>query len=278
MGLTDGQTEALEVHLLLTGLAERYGYDLRGYLRPAVAGRCREVMREEGLPSISALQERVLRDRACGLRLVERVAVHPSPMFSDPDLFEALRGQVVPLLRTYPFVSIWHPGCATGEQVYSMAILLHEEGLLARARIYATDLSEAVVAQAQAGAFPLSAMDDAAAAYRLAGGRRNLADYYRRVEGGGIAVMQPLLRENLVFFQHNLVCDAAFNEFQLVLCRNVVSQFDRELQARAHGILFDSLTRFGVLALDSRESIDGTPFQDRYQPLPGEIGLYRRTG
>jgi chemotaxis protein methyltransferase CheR len=234
------------------------------------------VLFEEGLSTISALQERVLHERPALERFVERVTSQATSAFQNPDQALVLRREVVPLLRTYPFVRVWHVGCATGEEVYATAIVLHEESLYPRARIYATDVSESNLERARAATFPLSAMQDDAEAARRAGCRQDLAAYYQ-VEGDR-AVILPELRKNVIFSQHNLVTDEAFNEFQLIVCRNVLRAFDQRLRHRAHEVLYRSLCNFGVLALSGRESLEGTPFQDRYQSLGSGLGLFRRVG
>jgi chemotaxis protein methyltransferase CheR len=270
----DGTTESLELELLLSGIARRYGYDFSGYSRPALASRVREVLFEEGLPTISALQEKVLHEPPAMERFVERVTAQPTSAFQNPDQFLALRREVVPLLHTYPFVRVWHVGCASGEEVYSTAIVLHEEGLYPRSHIYATDVSEANLERGRAATFDLAAMRDDAESARRAGCRQDLASYYR--EEGDRAAILPELRRNVIFSQHSLVCDEVFNEFQLVVCRNVLRAFDASLRQRAHDVLYRSLCNFGVLALGARESLEGTPFQDRYRSIAGAVGLYRR--
>jgi chemotaxis protein methyltransferase CheR len=270
------QTEAVEIDLLLTGVATHLGYDFRGYTRAGLRRRVRQAMLAEGVSTVSALQERVLRDPAALARFVETVAVQRAPMFANPEMYLALRREVVPLLRTYPFVAVWIAGCSTGEELYSLAIVLHEQGLLGRCRLYATDVSETVVERARLGRFPLGAMADYAVAYQRAGGRQDFADYYHADREAGAAVMAAFLRPNLIFSQHNLVCDGAFNEFQLVVCRNLIRQFDPPLRARVHEVLHASLQRLGVLALGTRESLRGSALEEHYRPLAGEVGLYRR--
>jgi chemotaxis protein methyltransferase CheR len=269
-----GETEAVEIDLLLAGVARHHGYDFRGYARPSVRRRVRQAMLQEGVSTVSALQERVLRDPGSLARFVEHLAVQRAPMFGNPEMYREVRREVVPLMRTYPFSGIWIAGCSTGEELYSMAIVLHEEGLLARCRLYATDVSEPVVERARLGRFSAAAMRDYAVAYATAGGRRDFAGYYR--SEGESAVVEPFLRPNLVFSQHNLVCDGAFNEFQLVICRNIISHFDPPLRDRVHQVLHASLKRFGVLALGTRESLRGTALEGQYRELGSGVGLYRR--
>jgi chemotaxis protein methyltransferase CheR len=266
--------EAVELELLLAGIARQYGYDFSGYARPALAGRVRQVLFEEGLSTISALQERLLREPPALERFVERVTARATSAFPNPDQALAIRRDVVPLLRTYPFVRVWHVGCAGGEEIYSTAILLHEEGLYDRAHVYATDVSAANLTRARAATFDLGAVIDDAEAARRAGCRNELASYY--TVAGERAEIRPELRRNVIFSQHDLVCDDVFNEFQLIVCRNVLNAFDRDLRDRAHEVLYRSLCNFGVLALGSRESLQGTPFGERYQSLGSGLGLYRR--
>lgn len=268
------QLEAIEVEALLTAIATRYGYDFRGYARPSLLRRIRQALKKEALPNLSALQERLLRDRAALRRFVDRLCVHTSAMFRDPEFYLSLRRDVVPLLRTYPFIRIWHAGCAGGEEVYSLAILLEEEGLYDRCRIYATDLSETTLERARKGIFPLRAMQDYTLGYQRAGGRESFSSYYIADESN--VVFRSSLTRNVVFSQHNLACDGVFNDFQLVLCRNVLIYFDDELRDRVHELLYASLTGFGILGLGKKESLEFTKVIDRYRELPANIRLYRR--
>jgi len=195
-------------------------------------------------------------------------------MFRDPSFYVAFREQVVPLLRTYPFVRIWHAGCSSGEEVYSMAILLEEEGLYKRCRLYATDLSETVLKRAKAGVFPLAPMREYTENYQRAGGKRAFSDYYTaRYQQ---VLFRPALQENLVFAQHNLVTDSAFNDFNVVLCRNVMIYFNQALQRRVHELLHASLVRLGVLGLGRRESLRFTSHEASYQVVDASEQLYRR--
>ncbi len=268
-------TEALEIDLLLAGVARHSGYDFRGYARAAMRGRVRQAVLQEGVASASTLQERVLRDEAALNRFVAIVALRRAPMFSNPEMYLAFRREVVPLLRTYPFTGIWVAGCSMGEELYSLAILLHEEGLLGRCRLYATDMSDALVGRASEGRFALSDMLDFAVAYQQAGGCQDFAAFYRRE--GDFAVFEEHLRRNVVFSKHNLVSDGAFNEFQVVVCRNLMRDLDPQLRERVQNILHASLVRLGVLALGARESLSGTDLEGCYRQLSTtRVGLYRR--
>jgi chemotaxis protein methyltransferase CheR len=195
-------------------------------------------------------------------------------MFRDPSCYLAIREQVAPLLRTYPFTRIWVAGCSTGEEVYSLAMTLQEEGLGGRYRIYATDINEAVLERARSGVFPLDKMQQYTQNYIKAGGTRAFSEYYVAAYDG--AQFASSLMDDVVFAQHNLATDRAFNEFNLIMCRNVMIYFDRTLQDRVHTLFHDSLERFGVLVLGHKESITFTPFKDSYDALDTEERIYRK--
>ncbi len=268
--------EDLEIELLLEGIARRYGNDLRGYARGALKHRLLGVLEGEHIGSISALQERVLRDPPAMTRVLAALTTNVHGMFRDPGFYLALRRRVVPLLRTYPFVRIWLAGCSTGEEVYSTAILLSEEGLSSRVRLYATDLSEGVLARAKAGVYPAELLRAYEARYLEAGGRRTLTDYLV-IEREGMTLASAL-RENVVFGQHDLATDRSFNEFNVILCRNVMIHFGPALRRRVHTLLDESLCRLGILGLGARETLRGSGFEDRYEALDDEERLYRRLG
>jgi chemotaxis protein methyltransferase CheR len=268
--------EDLEIELLLEGIARRTGSDLRGYARSALKHRILGVLDRERLESISGLQARVLHDPPSMARLLATLTTNVHGMFRDPSFYLTLRRLVVPLLRTYPFVRVWLAGCSTGEEVYSTAILLREEGLAARVRLYATDLSESVLARAKGGVYPPELLPTYEARYLEAGGRRTLTDYLV-FEHEGMA-FSPALRENVVFGQHDLATDRSFNEFNFILCRNVMIHYGHALRRHVHELLDASLCRLGVLALGARESMRGSGFEDRYETLDDEARLYRRLG
>lgn len=268
------ELEKIEIDLLLEGIYRQYGHDFRQYAYASLKRRIYGVMHAEKVSSISALQEKTLHDPVCMKRFLLSVSVNVTAMFRDPGFFLAFRQRVIPQLRTYPFVRVWHAGCSTGEEVYSMAILLHEEGLYDRCRIYATDMDEAVLKQAMAGIFPLEAVKGYEANYRHAGGQGSFADYF--TSGYGSALFRASLRDNMVFSPHNLAMESSFNEFHVILCRNVMIYFAKPLQQRVHNLLYDSLAMFGVLGIGSRESLHFTPHEDAYEALDREAKLYRR--
>jgi chemotaxis protein methyltransferase CheR len=230
----------------------------------------------EGLNTISQLQDRVLHDTAAMERLLLDLSINVTAMFRDPGFYRAFRAHVVPLLRTYPFIRIWHAGCSTGEEVYSMAILLKEEGLYERARIYATDINEVVLQRARAGIFPLEKMKEYTENYLRAGGSHSFSEYYTAMYDG--ALFDASLTRNVVFSQHNLVTDGSFSEFHVILCRNVMIYFDRELQNRVHDLFYQSLVPFGILCLGNKETIRFTRYEHRYEALNLKEKIYRRLG
>lgn len=268
------EVERLEIELLLEGVYRYYGFDFRSYAYASLKRRLWKRIHADGLPTVSALQERVLHDPQMMERLLLDLSVNVTAMYRDPDFYLAFREKAVPLLRTYPFVRLWHAGCSTGEEVLSMAILLEEEGLYERARIYATDINELVLRQAKAGIFPLEKMQDYTQNYVRAGGTRSFSEYYTAGYDG--AIFNTSLLRNVVFAQHNLVTDRSFAEFNVILCRNVMIYFDRELQNRVHGLFYGSLSKFGLLALGSKESLRFTDYEDRYEPLDAKEKIYRR--
>ena len=268
--------EQLEIELLLEAIHRRYGFDFRQYAPASLRRRLRRRMDGEKVETVSALQDRLLHDPLVMERLLLDLSVNVTAMFRDPTFFLSFRENVVPLLRTYPFSRLWVAGCSTGEEVYSLAILLAEEGLSDRVRIYATDINEAVIEQARLGVFPLDKMQEYTQNYIRAGGARSFSEYYvARYDGARFA---RDLVDTVVFAQHNLASDAAFNEFNVITCRNVMIYFAQPLQQRVHELFYESLSRFGVLALGQKETIRFSPHEDGYEELDAEERLYRKVG
>lgn len=232
------------------------------------------MMRIEKLGTVSAFQDRVLHDTISLDRFLLGLSVHATSMFRDPSFYLTFRQKVVPLLRTYPTVQIWIAGCSTGEEVYSLAILLQEENLYNRCRIYATDISHAVLRRARDGIFPLSAMREYTNNYHQAGGAHEFSDYYTAQYDS--VIFSSSLKNNIVFSEHNLATDGSFNEFQVILCRNVMIYFNKDLQARVHNLLYDSLSMFGVFGLGNKESLKFTPRAAFYEHLNEKDKLYRK--
>src|SRR6187551_3337322 len=243
------ELESIEIDLLVEAIYRRYGFDFRNYAPASLKRRIQRRMSAERVGSVSALQERVLHEPAVMERLLLDLSVNVTAMFRDPGFYVVFREKVVPLLRTYPFVRIWNAGCATGEETYSLAILLKEEGIYDKARIYATDFNQTAIEQARAGVFPLDRMRDYTANYIRAGGQRSFSEYYVAGYDGA--------------------------QFQAIVCRNVMIYFDRDLQERVHALFYDSLVTLGVLGLGRRESARFTSFGDRYEPIDTDERVYR---
>src|SRR5436190_4252201 len=266
--------EDLELELLLEGVFRRYGFDFREYAPASLRRRIWRRVHAEGLPSISALLDKLLHDPTTMERLLLDLSINVTAMFRDPTFYVAFRQKVVPALRTYPFARIWVAGCSTGEEVYSLAILLREEGVYDRTRIYATDINESVLDRARTGVFPLDKMREYTQNYIKAGGQQAFSEYYLAKYDG--AQFQRSLVDNVVFAQHNLVSDRSFNEFNVIVCRNVMIYFDRALQGKVHSLFYESLVTFGVLALGAKESIKFSPFEDCYEELDATERLYKK--
>lgn len=266
--------EDIEIGLLLEGLYSAHGFDFREYSRASIKRRILEMVRSENVGTVSSLQARVLHDAACLDRFLLGLSVHATTMFRDPSFYLTFRKRVVPLLRTYPTVQIWIAGCSSGEEVYSLAILLQEERLYERCRIYATDISAAVLRKARDGIFPLAAMRDYTNNYHQAGGANEFSDYYTAQYDS--VLFSSALKSNVVFSEHNLATDGSFNEFQVILCRNVMIYFNKDLQARVHNLFYDSLSMFGVFGLGNKESLKFTPRAAFYEHLNDKDKLFRK--
>lgn len=266
--------ESIEMRMLLEAVYQHYGYDFRRYARASLRRRLWRRVDAEGLKTISGLQERVLHNPVAMDALLMDLSVNVTAMFRDPTFYQALRQKVVPILKTYPFVRLWTAGCSTGEEVYSLAIMLREEGLLDRARIYATDINERVLERADEAVIPLEKMQTFTQNYLRAGGTAAFSEYY--TADGDQARLDRSLLDNVVFAQHNLVSDGSFNEFHLIVCRNVMIYFDKELQDQVHELLHQSLATLGILALGNKESIRFSAVAGCYEELDGEEKVYRR--
>ena len=268
------ELERIEIDVLLEAIFRHYGFDFRSYAYSSLKRRLWKRIEAERLRTVSQLQDLVLHDANAMERLLLDLSVSVSAMFRDPNFYAAFRQKVIPMLRTYPFIRIWHAGCSTGEEVYSMAILLEEEGLYERARIYATDINEVVLNAARDGIYPLDRMQEYTQNYLKAGGKQSFSEYYTARYDH--ALFGPSLRRNVVFAQHNLVTDRSFSEFNVILCRNVMIYFDRKLQNRVHKLFYESLPVFGILALGNKESLALSEYENRYEAIDPRERIYRR--
>jgi len=268
------ELEEVEIRLLLDGIRLCYGYDFREYALSPLRRAVMTAMARENVRTVSAFQDRVLHDAACMQRFLGVVGVNVTTMFRDPELVHTLRDDVIPLLRTYPSCRIWVAGCATGEEVYSLAVLLQEEELLPRSTIYATDLNEDMLAVARLGSYPVERVRRYDESYQMSGGRGSLADHYSIV--GRSARFHSGLQHSIMWSRHNLVTDGSFNDFHLIMCANVLIYFRSSLQERAHRLFYDSLIRGGYLGLGKRESLLYCPDRDHYQQVRDGVNLFRK--
>ncbi|MDX6401448.1 MAG: chemotaxis protein methyltransferase CheR, partial [Gaiellaceae bacterium] len=244
------------------------------YAQASLKRRLYRRVHAEGLATLSQLQDRLLHDPPCMERLLVDLSINVTSMFRDPSFYVAFREKIVPVLHTYPFTRVWCAGCSTGEEVYSLAILLHEEGLYDKTRIYATDINEHVLQTALEGVFPLERMKQYTQNYIRGGGKGDFSEYY--VAAYDSVRFARSLTENVVFAQHNLAMDRSFNEFNAIVCRNVMIYFDKTLQDHVHGLFYESLTTFGILALGHKESIGFTRLANRYEEIDADERIYRK--
>lgn len=268
------ELESLEVRLLLEGLLHRAGLDFRHYAPASLRRRVRKLVADLGTGTITCLLERVLHDPETCERVTLGLTINTTSMFRDPSFFREFRREVIPRLGTYPVRRLWVAGCATGEEVYSLAILLEEAGLAERSQIYATDINESVLATAERGIFPLSVMREYTQNYLQAGGTRDFSTYY--ATDSTHAIMASSLRRNVSFSRHNLATDASFNEFHVILCRNVMIYFDAELQTRVFDLLHGSLARLGSLCIGRSESLLHHPHSREYELVVPTEKIFRR--
>lgn len=267
--------EDIEIQLLLEALFQHYHYDFRHYARASIKRRLVQALAQLGFGSISELQSAVLHDDAMLPRLLDYLTVQVSEMFRDPSYFRAIRSKVVPHLHTYPSLKVWVAGCSNGEELYSLAILFREEGLLDKTVFYATDINPTALKAAQAGIYGLDRIRLFTENHQNSGGRSSLSDYY--TADYGRAVFDKSLRSHTVFSDHSLVTDAAFAEMHLISCRNVLIYFDRDLQERALGLFRNSLTRRGFLGIGSKESLRFSVHAEAFSDFVPQERIYRRT-
>ncbi len=263
-----------EVILLLDDLFNIYGYDFTSYSKASIKRRISRLYILDKFPSFAELRYRVKNDPGYLKRFVEEITVNVTEMFRDPAFYKALRSEVLPHLASKPFIRVWHAGCSTGEEVFSMAILLKEANLLQKSLIYATDLNPGVLEKARKGIFGLAQMKQYSENYILSGGLHDFSSYYTANYEN--AIFKTELAEKIIFSTHNLVSDSSFNEFDLILCRNVLIYFDKELQDRVFKLFDDSLSKLGYLALGSKETLRFSNIQSTFKQLNKER-IWRKT-
>jgi chemotaxis protein methyltransferase CheR len=266
--------EELELTLLLDAIHRRYGHDFRGYARASLRRRVKRFMAKTSVERVSEIIPRVLHDETYFGDLLDEFSITVTEMFRDPPFYEALRRHMVPYLKTYPFARVWHAGCATGEEVYSTAILLKEEGFYDRVTLFATDFNADALRRAREGIYPLERMPLYTANYQAAGGKGTFADYYHARYDS--AIFDGGLKRNVTFAAHNLVTDTVFSEMHFISCRNVLIYFNRELQNRVLELFWESLVFGGMLALGSKESLRFSTVEDRFEQVDRKWRIYRK--
>jgi chemotaxis protein methyltransferase CheR len=265
-----------EIEQVLTDVFELYGYDFTNYSKASIKRRLIRLISNDRFPSFAEFRFRLKNDKDYFKRFLEQVTVNVTEMFRDASFYRTLREEVLPVLATWPLIRIWHAGCSTGEEVYSMAILLHEANLLHKSLLYATDINPAVLQQLRTGIFPLGQMKTYSENYIHSGGKRDFSSYYTAQYNG--AKFSDYLGSKMVVATYNLVSDRSFNEFQLIVCRNVMIYFDKPLQDRTIKLFYDSLEPLGFLALGSKETLRFTELETRFKQMSNKEKIWRKTG
>jgi chemotaxis protein methyltransferase CheR len=268
------EIEKIELELFLDALYHRYRYDFRHYARASVRRRARNILSKSGYKRLSDLIPVLLHDEPFARKAIYDFSVTVTEMFRDPDFYRTVRQVIAPYLKTYPFIKIWIAGCATGEEVYSLAILLQEEGLYNRVKIYATDFNDLALKKAADGIYPLKDVRQYTASYQKAGGTRSFADYYHAEYNS--AIMDQSLKSNIIFTNHNLVTDGSFSEVQVIFCRNVLIYFDRSLQNWVLNTFANSLIRGGFLCLGPKETLEFSAVYDQFKVINAEERIYQK--
>lgn len=266
--------QARELDDILQVLIHRYGYDFTGYARGSLLRRINRFAKELNSGSAYDLKFTLLNNEPVFHRFLQEVTVNVTELFRDPVYYKMMREKVLPVLASYPVIKIWHAGCSTGEEVFSMCILLQEVGLLKRARIYATDINPANLEKARTGILPLRSMKDYTANYLQSGGKHEFANYYTARYDH--AIINEELRSGIIFSQHNLVSDHVFNEFQLISCRNVMIYFNKELQDRVLQLFHESLSSLGFLTLGLKETLHFSTVKSKFDTVHAAGKIFRR--
>ena len=267
-------TSELEISLLLEAIYQKYGYDFRQYSKAHINRRIRNRMAMSGLEEVSQIQSKVLKDETFAYELLQDLSITVTEMFRDKDFYKSLRENIIPILKTYPYIKIWHAGCATGEEAYSMAIIMQEEGLYNRTTIYATDFNQQALNKAKEGIFSNASMKEYTLNYQLSGGKESFSSYY--TSGHDNIIMNQSLKKNIVWANHNLVTDSVFAEVHLILCRNVLIYFDVDLQNKVQKLFYESLINGGILCLGSKESLHFTDFFEKYTELDKTQRIFKK--
>lgn len=262
-----------EIELLLNDVLELYGYDFNLYSKASLFRRINRLYSLDKFTSFGNFRNKIITDKDYFKRFIEEITVNVTEMFRDPYFYKTIREELLPQLATKPFIRIWHAGCSTGEEVYSMAILLQEANLLKKSLIYATDINPDVLEKAKSGIFPLSQLRQYSENYILSGGRQDFSSYYSANYGS--AKFNESLSERMIFSTHNLVSDGSFNEFHLIMCRNVFIYFDKDLQQHVFNLFDSSLEKLGYLAMGSKETLKFSPIFPKYKQI-GKEKIWRK--
>jgi chemotaxis protein methyltransferase CheR len=272
--MTEIEIEEIELQLLLDSIYNRYGYDFRDYARSSLMRRAKLVVAQNGCTRISQLIPELLHDRSFFLNLLHHFSITVTEMFRDPSVYQKLRETVFPHLETYPYIKIWHAGCATGEEVYSLAILLKEAGIYDRCTIFATDFNDSALEVATEAIYRIDNMKQCISSYQAAGGACSFVDYY--TADSDSIVMNKELKKNITFANHNLVLDSVFGEMHLILCRNVLIYFNKSLQTKTLNLFNDSLTPGGFLCIGTKESITYSPVAQYFSVIAEKEKIFRK--
>jgi len=264
----------LEITSLLEAFFQKYSYDFRHYSEAHIRRRIMNRMKMSGMENVSQMQSRLLNDETFASILLQDLSITVTEMFRDPGFYRSLRENVIPILKTYPFIKIWHAGCATGEEAYSVAIIMQEEGLYERTTIYATDFNQQALSQAKEGIFSNKMIKDYTANYQLSGGKESFSGYY--TANYDSVIMNKSLKRNILWANHNLVTDSIFAEVHLILCRNVLIYFDKNLQNKVQELFHNSLTNGGILCLGSKEGLRFTDLSDEYTELDKKQRIFKK--
>lgn len=272
--LESSYSENVELELLLQAMFLKYGYDFRDYSRAHIKRRVQHYIANKGLPNISSLQHQILIERKWFDELLQELSINVTEMFRNPGFYKSIRDKVVGILNTYPYLKIWHAGCSTGEEVYSLAILLKEEGLYDRTQIYATDFNPRVVKSAKEATFPIKHIKEYTSNYQKSGGCESFSDYYRATNSS--VIFDKSLTKNMVFAEHNLVTDSVFAEVNMVVSRNVLIYFNRDLQNKVLNLFNESLVNGGFLGLGSKETISFSDISGQYKVIDAREKIYKK--
>lgn len=267
-------SENIEIQLLFEGVFKKYGYDFRDYGRAHTKRRIFHRLAISDIDNISALQHKVLHDDTFFRQFLQDLSINTTEMFRDPDFFNEIRNNVAPILKTYPFFKVWHAACSSGEEVYSMAIILKEESLYDRSQIYATDFNPVILEKAQEAIYPAGNMKEYTRNYIKAGGKLSFGDYYNAKYDS--AIISQDLKKNVVFSGHNLVTDSSFGDMHLVMCRNTLIYFNKTLQDKVIKLFYDSLVPGGFLCLGSKENILFSKHRDLFEPFNQKLKIFRK--